>query len=101
MFEKEMRVKVQYYGSIRAVAATPEEDIFVKTDGTVQDALEILRTGHTNAFLGEVFQAGPLSLRDDLTLTVDGVIINHEKVSETPLRAGSVIALLPVFPGGG
>lgn len=99
--ENKMRVRVQFFGSIRAAAAVPEEEILIKSDGTVRDVLETLRAEHAAAFQGEVFRAGELSLRDDLTLTVNGVIIDHGKVPGTPLHEDSVIALLPVFPGGG
>lgn len=92
---------VQFYGSVRAAAAMPEEEILVKTEGTVRDVLEHLRAKHTDTFQDEVFQADKASLRDDLIVTVNGVIMDHGKVSETSLQAGSVIALLPVFPGGG
>jgi len=65
----------------------------------LRDLLLKLADGYGEPFHRELFNAD--GLRDDVMVTVNGVIINHANVAELALNNNDVIALLPVFPGGG
>ena len=94
------KLQVQFFGAIREAAG--------KTAGadavpglTVLALLQKLADGYGPAFRGEIFAEGGDGLRDDLTVTVNGAIVRHEAVSGISTAPGDVIALFPVFPGGG
>jgi len=41
------------------------------------------------------------NIREDVTVLLNGTIINHTETCEIILEPGDVVALLPIFPGGG
>ena len=95
------KVKFQFFGSVRAAAGTDGDEIAVPPDFFVYGALESLSNEYRSAFKGEIFWQADGSLRDDLTVLINGAIIGREKLKDTPIKDGDVIALLPSFPGGG
>ncbi|MCL2508907.1 MAG: MoaD/ThiS family protein [Oscillospiraceae bacterium] len=94
-------VRVQYFGSIRAAAGTPEEETARGENATVFQLLLELADAYGKAFRGEILDESGERLRDDVTLTVNGAIINHSAAYEMRLRPGDLLALFPIFPGGG
>jgi len=91
-------VQIQFYGAIREAANKSADDAVPGL--TVLALLQKLADGYGPAFRGEIFEEGG-GLRDDLTVTVNGVIVSHEATRGITTVPGDVIALLPVFPGGG
>ena len=97
----ELKVQVQYYGSIRAVSEKRDEEVVLSPNTTVYGLLQNLAGSYGEHFRDEIFKAGGEDLRDDLTVTVNGTIIDHPSVNGVILKPGDEIALFPVFPGGG
>lgn len=92
-------VQIQFYGAIRAAANKSADE--AAPGNTVWELLQKLADGYAPAFRGEIFAEGGEGLRDDLTITVNGAIVSHEAVRGITTAPGDVIAMLPVFPGGG
>ena len=92
-------MQVQYFGSVRAAAQKAEERAALSGQISVLELLRRLAGFYGAAFSGEVF-AGE-ALRDDLSVAVNGVTMRHAAAEETFLRPGDVLALFPLFPGGG
>ena len=93
------KAQIQYFGSIRAAAGLPGEEVDIPSHIGLFALLEELAGAHGAGFRGEVF-AGE-TLREDLTAALNGTIIKHEAAEEAQLRPGDVLALFPLFPGGG
>ena len=66
---------------------------------TIFRLLEHLANSHGEAFRGELTDGG--KLRDDVALALNGTMIGHAAMEETFLRQDDVLALFPIFPGGG
>jgi len=94
-----IEVQIQYFGSIRAAADTAGEQALSAEGATVLQLLQQLSESRGEDFRGELF-AGE-GLRDDLTIIHNGAIIQHAAADGIILRPGDVVALLPMFPGGG
>jgi len=94
-------IRIQYFGSIRAAAQRSEDEAALAGDTTVYRLLLRLADGYGEGFRGEVLAESGGALRDDLTVAVNGAIIQHEAADEFLLRPGDVVALFPLFPGGG
>lgn len=92
-------VHIQYFGSVRAAAGVPEEQTSLAGETGVLQLLRQLSDAHGEALRGEIFVDE--ALRDDLTVSVNGAIIQHAVADELILRPGDTLALFPVFPGGG
>jgi len=92
-------VHIQYFGSVRAAANGAEEQVSLAGGAGVLLLLRQLSDAHGEALRGELFIGE--ALRDDLTVSVNGAIIQHAAADELILRPGDTVALLPVFPGGG
>jgi len=95
------KVAVKLYGSIRAAAGIETDEIEIPSDCAAYEVLQLLSGIYGDEFTGEVFRQAERGLRDDLTVSVDGVITEHTKLEGLRLFDGAVIALLPTFPGGG
>jgi MoaD family protein len=96
-----MDIRIQYFGSVRAAAKKSEEKIEVVANITVYDFLQQLICLHEESFHSEIFNENGKKLRDDLTVTLNGTIINHSSATEINLQPGDVLSLFPIFPGGG
>ena len=96
-----LRVSVRLFGSIRAAAGKDREEIEIPSDCVAYELLQLLSALYGNKFRDEVFLQNDGELRDDLTVSVGGVIMEHTKLKSLKLPDGAVIALLPTFPGGG
>ena len=98
-----MDIGIQYFGSIRAAAKKSEEKVKFSADITIYRLLRQIACQHKNEsnLQGEIFDESGENLRDDLMVTLNGKIINHESAFETNLNPGDTLSLFPIFPGGG
>ena len=83
-----MTVVVRYFAAARAAAGVEEEKLLVGDGATVADLLEAVRGEH-----------GPeLShVLDRCSFLLDEVAVHG---TDTPMRAGQVLDVLPPFAGG-
>ena len=96
------KIHIRFFGAIRVVASKTETEIDFIPDTTVSELLRLLSDKYGSVLRDELFdEKGSNGLRDDLMITVNDAIINHEKASETEIKPGDAIALYPTFPGGG
>ena len=96
-----IKVRLQYFGAVRASARKSGDDADLHPDTTLYQLLQKLSGEYGEGFQNEIFQECGGMLRDDLTLTINGSIIKHANAAEMKLNQGDVIALFPIFPGGG
>ena len=94
-------VQIRYYGAVRGLAGKSGEDAGLAPDTTAYQLLLRLACKYGSAFRNEIFREDGESLRDDFMLTVNETIVKHADARETTLKQGDVIALFPIFPGGG
>jgi len=98
---QKLKVTVQLFGSIRAAAGKDGQEIEIPSDWVVHELLQLLSDIYGAEFRDEIFLQARDELRDDLTVSVSGVITEHTKLKSLKLSDGAVVALLPTFPGGG
>jgi len=94
-------IRIQFFGSIRAAAQTPETQAAPAENTTVLQLLRELAERYGDTFRGEIFTEDGESLREDLTVARNGTITKHGAAGETLLQPGDILALFPLFPGGG
>jgi len=96
------KIQVRFFGAIRVVVKRVDDVLDYIPDTTVTGLLYLLSDKYGKALRDELLdEKGAGGLRDDLMITVNDAIINHEKASETVLKPGDIIAVYPTFPGGG
>lgn len=96
------KIQVRFFGSIGAVVNKTNFELDYGPDTTVSGLLRLLSEMHGEELRDELFdERGAGGLRDDLMVTVNDAIINHGKASETEIKPGDVVALLPTLLGGG
>jgi len=95
-------VHVKYFANIREVAGISNDSLDLVSGSTVYDLLYMITELYGDEMGEEIFDNKNASgLRDDMMLTINEAIINHMKSAETMLKPGDVVALFPIFPGGG
>ena len=95
------KIQIQCFGSIRAAAERFEAEVEFTENGTIMQLLLRLADVYGEGFRDEIFAQNTEKLRDDLTVSLNGAIIQHAAAEETILRPGDALALFPLFPGGG
>lgn len=98
---RKMRVKVQYLGPVRVIANKREEEVEVSLKATMYELLRKLSGLYGKAFEREVFEDDGENIRDDLIVTINGTAVKQLEDMRTRLKLGDVVALLPIFAGGG
>lgn len=96
-----MKIKVQYLGPIRVALKKREEEVEVTLKTTVWELLKKLAITYGKAFTQEVFEDDGEKLQESLIITVNGKAIGQLNGGDTGLKLGDVVALLPLFAGGG
>jgi len=94
-------IKMQYFGSIRFAAGKSQEECVISPDSTVYGLLQTLAQTHGKNFQNEIWDEGGESLRDDLMVTLNGAVMAHGDAGSTRPQPNDVLALYPIFPGGG
>ena len=94
-------IQIQYFGSIRAAAKKSGEKVEFAAGITAYRLLRQLASFDGPEFQGEIFGENGKDLRDDLTVTLNGTIIDHSSLTEIKLNPGDALSLFPIFPGGG
>ena len=95
------KVQVRYFGTIRLATHKSEEKMEIASNTTVYRLLQGLVNAYGDGFRGEIFQESGEMLREDLMVTVNEVLVKHTSVDEINLKPADVVALYPIFPGGG
>ena len=93
-------VNIQYYGAIRVAARVTGEEHSVGLGVSLYRLLNDIAEIHDKSFMDEVFVNGD-GIRDDVMITVNGVVVSGARATEIDVNAGDVVALFPIFPGGG
>ena len=95
------KIEVKYYGSIRESAGMPCERIDCAPT-TVTELLGLLSDAHGLGLREQLLDGSAAGgLRDDLMVTVNEAIMNHDAAANAVINPGDVVALFPTFPGGG
>lgn len=95
------KITIRLYGSIRAAAGKNEEEIEITSGCEFYVLLQLLSCVYGDEFKYEVFRQIGDELRDDLIVSINGVIKEHNKLKNTQLSHGDIVSLLPNFSGGG
>jgi molybdopterin converting factor small subunit len=96
------KIHIRFFGSIRVSANMISDDIVFIPDTTVYGLMLLLSDIYGKALHDELLdEKGSGGLRDDLMVTLNEAIINHEKAAEVVISPGDIVALYPTFLGGG
>ena len=96
------KVLLRFFGSIRAAAGKSNDELSIPSDTTVYGLIITVSDIYGVKMRDELLdEKSPDGLRDDLMITVNDAIINHEKGAGTRINQGDNVALYPMFPGGG
>lgn len=96
-----MKIQVEYMGQIRLKLKKKEELVEVAPTTTLQDLLNQLSKTYGEWFSEEVFESPNRKLRDGLVVTVNGIASKQIEGLKTRLKKGDIIAIIPIFAGGG
>ncbi len=96
-----MKIHVQYFGQVGAFLNKREEEVEVSSPATVLQLLQHLAHAYGDAFEEEVLEDDGKNVREGLLVTVNGRAIGRLEGVHTELNAHDVLALLPLFAGGG
>lgn len=94
-------ITVRLFGSIRAAAGKDHDVIEIAPDCMFFELMRFISRAYGDEFKFEIFQEAGDDLRDDLIVSIDGVITEHNKLKNLQLINGAVVTLLPNFSGGG
>ena len=96
------KIHIRFFGSIRVSANMISDDIDFIPDTNVYGLMRLLSDIYGKGMHDELLdENGSGGLRDDLMVTLNEVIINHEKAVEVIINKGDIVALYPTFLGGG
>jgi molybdopterin converting factor small subunit len=96
------KIHIRFFGSIRVSANKTSDDIDFIPDITVYGLMRLLSDIYGKALHDELLdEKGSGGLREDLMVTLNEAIINHEKAAEVEINQGDIVALYPTFLGGG
>jgi len=96
-----VKIQVHYFGQVRALVHKRGEEVDVSSTATVLQLLQHLVHAYGNALEAEVLEDDGTTVRDGLLVTVNGRAIGQLEGVHTGLHSHDVLALLPLFAGGG
>lgn len=93
-----MRIQVRFFTVLREMTERRTEDIVVRDDANVRDALKLLSEKYGDEFQTYVFEGD--NLREHIHLLLDGVNVMTFDGLETKLKEDSTLAIVPPVGGG-
>jgi len=95
-----MKVKVQYFASVRELINLREETLDVESGSTVEDLLRLLATKHGENLGGYLFDPKTRKPRSYLQFLINQQSISALNGLSTLLADGAVFAIIPPVGGG-
>lgn len=95
-----MKIRVQYFASVRELVGLREEILDVEEKATVLDVLRVLARRHGEEFREYVFNPGTESPRSHLQFLVNEDSISSLNGLSTVLPDNSSLAIFPPVAGG-
>jgi molybdopterin converting factor small subunit len=96
-----MRVKVEYLGTVKAKLNKNGEEIEVPKQTTLWSLLNTISNKYGDWFRNEVFELKDKKIKEGLIVTINGIAAGQTGGLNTILRTEDVVAILPLFAGGG
>lgn len=94
-----MQVLVKYLGGLSLASQVEQELVQVK-ENTLDKFILELANDKGKALQQEIFNPDTRTLKDFITIVLNGRIVPHEALSTTRFVEGDEIALLPPILGG-
>lgn len=98
MEEEYIRVKVEFFTTLRDITGKREETVRLPPKAIVGELLDSLSRRYGPKFVEYVFEKG--ELRPNLIVMVDGKSVASMNGLKTPLKSGNTVSILPAFGGG-
>jgi len=95
-----LKIRVQYFASVRELVGLREEILDVEEKATVLDVLRVLARRHGEEFREYVFNPGTESPRSHLQFLVNEDSISSLNGLSTVLLDNSSLAIFPPVAGG-
>lgn len=95
-----MKIRVQYFASVRELVGLRQEILEVEEKATVLDVLRVLARRHGEEFREYVFNPGTESPRSHLQFLVNEDSISSLNGLSTVLLDNSSLAIFPPVAGG-
>jgi MoaD family protein len=95
-----MKVKVQYFASLREIIGLREEILDLQENDDVRRLLEFLVDRHGTKLKEYIFDAKVGTPKQYLQFIIDGKSISTLQGLETKLHDGSTFAVIPPVGGG-
>jgi len=94
------RVQIKLYGAFGEFAKRSLDEAELSQETTVYGLLSDLAKAYGESFRDELFDSVD-KIKDDVMVTVNEAIIDRGNSDAISLEPGDVVALLPIFHGGG
>ena len=95
-----MKVRVQYFGYIKNLLNTKEEQFELGEDASLSDLLNKLAGVHGAAFRKEVYEPGLKDVKMGFSVTVNGVLTGQLGGLDAKLGDGDNVILMSLMSGG-
>ena len=96
------KIKVQFFGPIREAAKKSGDDLDFSPNINVYSLLRTISGVYGERVHAELLdERSPSGLRDDLIITLNAAVVNHESAAGTGINPGDAVSLFQTFPGGG
>lgn len=96
-----MKVTVDYLGHIKAlIGAEKAGNIEIKDGASVNDLLLLLAEKYGEPFKKAIYEPNSSDLKPNFILTVNGLLLNQLRGTDTRLKEGDRIVLMPIVSGG-
>jgi molybdopterin synthase sulfur carrier subunit len=94
-----LKIRVQYFASVREIVNQREEALEVPEGTSVRTLLELLVAKHGNGLKQYIFNKTG-AVRQHLQFLLDEKSISEISGLSTPLKEGSILAIIPPVGGG-
>jgi len=96
-----LKVKVEYLGHIRNIIGNKrQEEIEMRDGSSMAELLTMLSKKYGEPFKKTVYESGGADVKSNFVATVNGYLLNQLKGTETKLKNGDHVILMPIVSGG-
>jgi sulfur-carrier protein len=95
-----MNVKVHYLGLVKTYTNQSQDEIELAEGATLSELLNKLAADFGKQFRQDIYELGMKDVKPMFTVMVNGIVIGQLNGTDTKLKDGDSVILMPLMTGG-
>jgi sulfur-carrier protein len=95
-----MKIKIHYLGLVKTYTNKTQDEIELKEGAALSELLDKIASDFGKQFTQDLYEPGMKDVKPMFTVMVNGIVIGQLNGTDTKLKEGDNVILMPLMTGG-